>query len=151
MKKTQTLLGAAILAAAAILTACTPAMMMVRGTGAGRPAPSEFGLGPRPSAGGRYIATLESARPLGLLGTDTLRLLVRDAEGRPIGEAQIAVDGGMPQYRHRLPEEPRVTMNVSDGVYAIDGVRFDMGGWWELRLAIAGSRGADTVTFNLEL
>jgi len=26
-----------------------------------------------------------------------------------------------------------------------------MGGWWEFRLAIAGSRGADTVTFNLAL
>jgi hypothetical protein len=26
-----------------------------------------------------------------------------------------------------------------------------MGGWWEFKLAIAGSRGADTVTFNLAL
>jgi hypothetical protein len=26
-----------------------------------------------------------------------------------------------------------------------------MGGWWEFKLAIAGSGGADTVTFNLDL
>jgi hypothetical protein len=26
-----------------------------------------------------------------------------------------------------------------------------MGGWWEFKLAIAGPRGADTVTFNLNL
>jgi hypothetical protein len=30
-------------------------------------------------------------------------------------------------------------------------VRFNMGGWWEFKVAIAGRRGADTVTFNLAI
>ena len=34
--------------------------MMMRGTGARRPAASEFGLGPRSSAAGHYVATLEA-------------------------------------------------------------------------------------------
>lgn len=81
----------------------------------------------------------------------TVRLIVRDAEGRAIDEAQISIDGGMPQHGHGLPTRPRVTRSLGDGIYEIEGVRFNMGGWWEFKLAIAGSRGPDTVTFNLAL
>src|SRR5262245_41903669 len=133
------------------MTACSHAMMMIHGTGAKRPAPSEFGLGPRASAAGRYVATLETARPLRPRQMQTVRVVVRDAEGRAIDEAQISIDGGMPQHGHGLPTRPRVTRSLGDGIYEIEGVRFNMGGWWEFKLAIAGSRGADTVTFNLDL
>jgi hypothetical protein len=147
----RTVLTLATLAAAISMTACSHAMMMIHGTGAKRPAASEFGLGPRPSAGGRYVATLEPARPMRPRQMQTVRVTVRDAEGRAIDEAQISIDGGMPQHGHGLPTRPRVTRNLGDGVYEIEGVRFNMGGWWEFKLAIAGSGGADTVTFNLDL
>ena len=146
----RTVLTLATLAVAISMTACSHAMM-IHGTGAKKPAPSEFGLGPRSSAAGRYVATLEPARPLRLRQMQTVRVTVRDAEGRPIDNAQISVDGGMPQHGHGLPTRPRVTRNLGDGMYEIEGVRFNMGGWWEFKLAIAGSRGADTVTFNLAL
>ena len=93
-----------MVAAAATLTACSHAMMMIHGTGARRPAASEFGLGPRTSAGGRYVATLEPATPLRTRQMQTVRLIVRDAEGRAIDEAQISIDGGMPQHRHGLAD-----------------------------------------------
>jgi hypothetical protein len=147
----RTVLTLATLAVAISMTACSHAMMMIHGTGAKRPAPSEFGLGPRPSAGGRYVATLEPGTPLRPRQMQTVRVVVRDADGRSIDEAQISIDGGMPQHGHGLPTRPRVTRNLGDGVYEIEGVRFNMGGWWEFRVAIAGSRGADTVTFNLDL
>ena len=147
----RTVLTLATLAVAISMTACSHAMMMIHGTGAKRPAASEFGLGPRASAGGRYVATLEPARPLRPRQMHTVRVMVRDAEGRAIEEAEISIDGGMPQHGHGLPTRPRVTRNLGDGIYEIEGVRFNMGGWWEFKLAIAGSRGADTVTFNLEL
>ena len=133
------------------MTACSHAMMMIHGTGAKRPAASEFGLGPRSSAAGRYVATLEPATPLRPRQMQTVRVTVRDAEGRAIDEAQISVDGGMPEHGHGLPTRPRVTRSLGDGIYEIEGVRFNMGGWWEFKLAIAGSRGADIVTFNLSL
>ena len=53
----------------------------------------------------------------------TVRVTVRDAEGRAIDEAQISVDGGMPQHGHGLPTRPRVTRNLGDGIYEIEGVR----------------------------
>ena len=68
-----------------------------------------------------------------------------------IREPRISVDGGMPEHGHGLPTQPRVKRALGHGVYEIEGVRFNMGGWWEFKLAIAGSRGADTVTFNLDL
>jgi hypothetical protein len=147
----RTVLMLATLTVAISMTACSHAMMMIHGTGAKRPAASEFGFGPRSSAHGRYVARLESARPLRPRQMQTVRVTVRDADGRAIDEAQISVDGGMPQHGHGLPTRPRVTRNLGDGIYEIEGVRFNMGGWWEFKLAIAGPRGADTVTFNLNL
>lgn len=147
----RTVLVLATMAVAVSMTACSHAMMMMHGTGAKRPAASEFGLGPRASARGRYVATLEPARPLRPRQMQTVRVTVRDAEGRAIDEAQISIDGGMPQHGHGLPTRPRVTRNLGDGLYEVEGVRFNMGGWWEFTLAIAGSRGADTITFNLDL
>jgi hypothetical protein len=147
----RTALAVAIMAVALSTTACSHAMMMIHGTGAKRPAASEFGLGPRTSAGGRYVATLEPARPLHPRQMQTVRVTVRDAGGLAIDEAQISIDGGMPQHGHGLPTRPRVTRNFGDGIYEIEGVRFNMGGWWEFKLAIAGSRGADIITFNLDL
>ena len=147
----RTALMLATLAVAISMTACSHAMMMIHGTGAKRPAASEFGLGPRASATGRYVATLEPAKPLRPRQMQTVRVTVRDAEGHAIDEAQISIDGGMPQHGHGLPTRPRVTRHLGDGIYEIEGVRFNMGGWWEFKLAIAGSRGSDTVTFNLAL
>ena len=160
MRKTQRIekpmirrivLTIAIMTVAVSMTACGHAMMMIHGTGARRPDASEFGLGPRASAEGRYVATLEPAKPLRPRQMQAVRVTVRDAEGRAVDEAKISLDGGMPQHGHGLPTRPRVTRNVGDGIYEIEGVRFNMGGWWEFKLSIAGSGGTDTVTFNLAL
>jgi hypothetical protein len=151
MTKTTALLVLALVGATSTLTACSHAMMMVNGTGASRPAANAFGLGPRTSAGGRYVATLETAAPLRARQLQAVRVIVRDAEGRALDEAQISVDGGMPQHGHGLPTRPRVTRHLGGGAYDIEGVRFSMGGWWQLTLTIAGPRGADTITFNLAI
>src|SRR6185295_2909521 len=99
----RTMLTLASLAVAISMTACSHALMMIHGTGAKRPAASEFGLGPRASAGGRYVATLEPAKRLRPRQMQTVRVTVRDAEGRAIDEARISIDGGMPQHGHGLP------------------------------------------------
>lgn len=140
-----------IAATAVSLTACSHAMMMIHGAGAKRPAAIEFGLGPRPSAQGLYFATLEPERPLRPRQMQTVRVTVVDATGRAIDGATFTIDGGMPQHGHGLPTRPRVTRTLGAGCYEIEGVRFNMGGWWEFKVAIATDRGADVVTFNLDL
>ena len=141
----------AVVVATATLTACGHAMMMIHGTAAKRPAASDFGLGPRLSVGGRYVALLEPFQPLRLRQMQTVRVRLHDANGRAVDDAQIAIDGGLPQHGHGLPTRPLVTRCLGDGIYEIEGVRFSMGGWWEFKLVIASSRGGDVVTFNLNL
>jgi hypothetical protein len=131
------------------LTACTHLMAMVHGVK--RPADTEFGLGPRVSAARLYTAVLkpaESLRPRKLM---TVQVELRDAQGQPVDDAAITIDGGMPEHGHGLPTRPRVTSQSGSGTYVIEGVRFNMGGWWEFKLAVAGKAGTDTVTFNLSL
>lgn len=115
------------------------------------PAASEFGLGPRTSANGVYTAVLEPREPIRLRQMQKVAVRVLDAGGRPIDGASISIQGGMPEHRHGLPTQPKVTRSLGEGVYEIEGVRFSMGGWWELTLAIESPAGADSVTFNLGL
>ena len=122
-----------------------------KGTHAVRPATSEFGFGPRASAGQRYAATLQPRQPLRVRQLEAVPVLITDATGRPIEGARISVDGGMPQHGHGLPTQPKVRRELGAGVYEIEGLRFNMGGWWELKLAVESPVGADTITFNLSL
>lgn len=78
-------------------------------------------------------------------------LHVETAEGQPVTDAEIRVDGGMPQHGHGLPTRPQVTQNLGQGDYLLEGVKFQMAGWWEIRLAISAGGRSDTITFNLVL
>ena len=68
--------------------------------------------------------------------------------GAPVTDAQIAVDGGMPQHGHGLPTKPLVRTQVADGTYLLEGMKFSMTGWWEIKLAIQAADCADTAVFN---
>jgi YtkA-like protein len=76
---------------------------------------------------------------------------LRGADGAPVENATLTVDGGMPQHHHGLPTSPAVTAHLGDGRYRLEGVKFHMSGWWELRLAIETPAGADRATFNIVL
>jgi hypothetical protein len=115
------------------------------------PARSEFGAGPRTSVGGHYAATLRLPEPLRPRKMQTISVVIEDSAGRPVEEAAITVDGGMPKHGHGLPTKPRVTKKLGGGAYEIEGVRYNMGGWWEFKLTIEGPAGTDSVTFNLDL
>jgi hypothetical protein len=129
--------------------ACTPVLAMF-GSDVQRPAATEFAQS-RMSARRVYLVTLQPAQALKLRQLQTLRVLVTDASGKPVDGAAIKVDGGMPEHGHGLPTQPRVSRALGGGLYEIEGLRFSMGGWWELKLAIDSPAGADHVTFNLSL
>ena len=144
-------LATGLLATSALVSVTGCGLMMMHGTDAERPLASEFGLGPRLSAQGLYTATLVPTEELRPRTMQSVQVELADAMGTAIDGATIAIDGGMPEHGHGLPTRPRVTGNPGDGIYEIEGVRFNMGGWWEFKLAVASPAGADTVTFNIEL
>lgn len=151
MKIHTAFVAALALVSAVTLTGCGHLMMMTHGRDIARPAVTEFGTGPRASAARQFSATLQPGEPLRPRRMQTVRVAITDAAGLPVEGATIEIDGGMPQHGHGLPTRPRVTRALGNGLYEIEGVRFNMGGWWEFRLAINTATGSDVVTFNLAL
>ena len=101
------------------------------------------------SAQGRYMVQVEppaSSSAINQIHSWHVKLSTPD--GTPVRDARISVDGGMPQHGHGLPTRPMVTRQVSDGTYLMEGMKFSMTGWWEIKLAIQSSQGSDTVAFN---
>ena len=105
------------IAAAIGATGCGHLMMMMNGKSVARPAATEFGTGPRASATRQFTATLQPDQPLRPRHLQTLRVAITDAAGRPVDDATIQVDGGMPHHGHGLPTRPRVTRALGNGLY----------------------------------
>lgn len=106
----------------------------------------------RTSAGGAYRATILPAGdtiPQGRLQQWTLHL--ETAAGAPVDSAAIVVDGGMPQHGHGLPTRPRVTRALGNGDHLVEGMKFNMGGWWVVTFRVDGAAGRDSVVFNVAL
>lgn len=78
-------------------------------------------------------------------------LHVETSDGKPVEDAAITVDGDMPQHGHGLPTQPRVTKNLGNGDYLVDGMKFQMGGWWLMDFTIATNGQTDAVHFNMLL
>jgi hypothetical protein len=78
-------------------------------------------------------------------------LHVETPDGEPVEDAQILVDGDMPQHGHGLPTVPRVTQYLGNGDYRVEGVKFHMPGWWIMEFDITAAGQTDHVTFNLQL
>ena len=106
----------------------------------------------RTSAAGVYRATIEpqgDTIPKGKLHRWTLPL--ETASGGVVDSATIAVDGGMPQHGHGLPTKPRATRTLGNGDHLIEGMKFNMGGWWVVKFRVAAAQGTDSLVFNLKL
>lgn len=103
----------------------------------------------RPTVDGKYVVTLQPpARPAAINQLHAWQVKLASPAGAPVSQARIRVDGGMPQHGHGLPTKPHVTRELPDGGYLIEGMKFSMTGWWEIKLAIDGPAGSDKVTFN---
>lgn len=87
--------------------------------------------------------------PLNQIHTWTLTVTTPD--GALVENAEIIVDGGMPQHGHGLPTKPQVTAYLGNGEYRVEGLRFQMTGWWEVKFIISAGGQTDSITFNLSL
>jgi hypothetical protein len=106
----------------------------------------------RASEAGLYRGTIRpqgDSIPTGRLQTWTLHL--ETAAGSPIDAAAVSVDGGMPQHGHGLPTKPQVTRQLGHGDHLVEGMKFNMGGWWVVKFRLDAPAGRDSLIFNLEL
>ena len=101
---------------------------------------------------GRYrVQRASSLEPIEINRMHSWVLKVEDAAGRPVEDAELRISGGMPAHDHGLPTAPRATSYLGDGNYLIEGMKFHMGGAWEVTIAIHASAGKDSVTYRLQL
>lgn len=106
----------------------------------------------KPTAAGLYKAAIvPQATPVTVGSMHAWTVTLHTADGAPVKAAKIGISGGMPQHSHGLPTAPQVTKDLGGGRHLIEGMKFNMRGWWTLDLTIDGPKGADTVTFNLVL
>lgn len=112
--------------------------------------PTELDLAlTRPSEQKKYLVAVRPlADPVPINQLHAWEIKLSTPGGEPVTQAQIGVDGGMPQHGHGFPTRPRVTRELGEGRYLLDGMKFSMTGWWELKLAIQAAPGADKITFN---
>jgi hypothetical protein len=106
----------------------------------------------RASEGGRYRATIHpqgDSIPQGRLQRWTLHL--ETAGGAAVDVAAVTVDGGMPQHGHGLPTRPRVTRSLGNGDHLVEGIKFNMGGWWVVKFRVTAGPGPDSLVFNVKL
>ncbi len=118
-----------------------------------QPPPNDLDLArSKPTTAGHFVVAVEPEGGAMVQGPlHAWIATVSSPAGAATEGATIAIDGGMPQHGHGLPTEPRVTGSAGPGKYRIEGVKFNMGGWWVLRLKIDAAGVSDTVEFNLVL
>jgi hypothetical protein len=81
----------------------------------------------------------------------TWTITVTDADGKPVNDAEISVDGGMPAHGHGLPTQPQVTKKLGDGKYLVEGMKFSMPGEWEMKFTIKAGGMEETVVRTVEV
>jgi hypothetical protein len=105
----------------------------------------------RRSEDGRYDITIRpdiDPVPVGRIHTWTVYIVSKG--GTEPTASNVMIDGGMPQHGHGLPTRPKVTVQLLDGGYRVEGMKFNMTGWWTLTVHISGAA-PDEATFNLRL
>ncbi|MDN2566769.1 FixH family protein [Aquibium sp. A9E412] len=117
------------------------------------PPPAEPDLGPqKSSAAGLFTVALAPERePVPMNALHGWTVTVTTPDGAPVTDATLAIDGGMPAHGHGLPTAPTVGGHLGEGRYRVEGMRFNMGGLWELRVRVETPRGGDEAVFDLML
>jgi YtkA-like len=101
------------------------------------------------SKNNRYVLTMQPAtEPIVINQMHQWKLMLTDTRGKPIPHAKFQIKGGMPSHSHGLPTQPQVTQEVGNGHYLMDGMRFSMPGWWEIRVTVDADQGQDSILLN---
>lgn len=101
---------------------------------------------------GKYVVSFSSSiDPMPINKMFEWTLHVEDADGEPVDGARFAIAGGMPEHNHGLPTSPRVTEDLGNGDYRLQGIRFHMKGNWQFIISIFEGAQADRVVIDLQL
>lgn len=96
------------------------------------------------------VSYKSQVEPLPLNRIHSWLLHVQTADAKPVEEANIKVDGGMPAHNHGLPTQPVVT-EIGNGDYLVQGLKFSMTGHWEIWFEIQAAGTIEKKKFDVDL
>ena len=106
----------------------------------------------KPTDKGHFNVTIMSKlEPIAINTMHAWIIHIENNNGVDVLEADIQLNGGMPEHDHGLPTNPQVTKNLGDGCYLLEGMKFHMGGYWTISFSIDDGNVQDSVTFELNL
>ena len=106
----------------------------------------------RLSDGGVFQTTIvPDSEPIPINKIHTWTLHVETPSGEIVENAEIILDGDMPEHGHGLPTRPEVTRYLGNGDYLVEGLKFQMTGWWVMDFDITANGETDQVSFDLML
>ncbi len=97
---------------------------------------------------GTYTPTLE---PITIDKLHSWTLHLESPDGKPVEDATITVHGDMPGHGHGLPTKPIVSQHRGNGDYLVEGMKFQMTGWWYVEFDVAAGGTQDTLRFDFVL
>ncbi len=99
-----------------------------------------------------YFAHVESLLiPIQLNQMHAWVFTLIDSAAKPISSANIEILGHMPGHVHGMPTSPKVVKEISPGRYLVEGMKFQMQGWWVIEFTISKNKKSDHFIFNLEI
>jgi hypothetical protein len=97
----------------------------------------------------RYASDLD---PIMINNLHSWVVNLRTTEGEAVENASIKVDGDMPAHGHGLATQPMVSEELGGGDYRIEGLKFQMAGYWEIYLDILTAEGeADSFIIPVDI
>jgi hypothetical protein len=104
------------------------------------------------SEGGHYrIGARPAAPPVSLHEMHDWIVRIERMEGSSELPTTVLFDGGMPSHGHGFVTRPRVTQNLGDGEFLVEGVKFHMPGPWMLRITVKSHTGSDQVALPVTI
>jgi len=76
------------------------------------------------------------------------RVLIETPDSRAAARPTIVMQSWMPDAPSVVGDQPKA-FYLGDGVFRVDGLRFDRAGWWNVSVTISNVGVTDSLAFNL--
>jgi YtkA-like len=101
---------------------------------------------------GRFVGSLSSDPAVPPINSVHQWILhIATPAGTPVVGATITVGGDMPAHGHGMPTQPEVTADLGGGDYRVEGMAFQMGGYWIIDVTVTAGGETDLIRFGLQL
>jgi hypothetical protein len=76
------------------------------------------------------------------------RVLIETPDGKVPASPTVVMQSWMPEAPSVVGDQP-TAFYLGDGVFRVDGLRFDRAGWWNVSVTISNVGVTDSLAFNL--